>query len=357
VRRLALLLFLVQLAAAPVASQSLLWAGYGENADRSAALPTGRNATIGYTLARPAGGFSGVVGLPTDSELGRRWAAGTGWFDQRLVRHLWLNGNGNLFAFDESGLSGAGVGAIGALDAYAPVPAGRAEARLRAGLRYGAHFTEAASVTRLLGRAGASGGAWLGPVELRADLDHWRAEEGGYTQIGARAVAVRGRVRGWVGAGRWLTGDLPETGWDAGLRVSLSERLFVTARGGLQVDDILFWIPPQRSWAVGVQLLTGAPAVLAGLPVPVLPAGPAAATLSLRGDLAAHPPSVAGTFSGWRPLPMQRTGDRWELALDLEPGVYEYAFVTRDGEWFVPEGTPGRKPDGFGGHVAVLIVR
>ena len=41
---------------------------------------------------------------------------------------------------------------------------------------------------------------------------------------------------------------------------------------------------------------------------------------------------------------------------ELEPGVYRYSFRSESGEWFVPESTPGRRPDGMGGFVAVLVV-
>jgi len=53
---------------------------------------------------------------------------------------------------------------------------------------------------------------------------------------------------------------------------------------------------------------------------------------------------------------MVRQGDAWVLTLPLGRGVYRYAYRGADGEWFVPEGTPGRQDDGFGGVAAVLIV-
>jgi hypothetical protein len=53
---------------------------------------------------------------------------------------------------------------------------------------------------------------------------------------------------------------------------------------------------------------------------------------------------------------MQRTGERWTITVALAPGVYNYAFVNSRGDWFVPEKHPGRKADGMGGHVAVLVV-
>jgi hypothetical protein len=64
-----------------------------------------------------------------------------------------------------------------------------------------------------------------------------------------------------------------------------------------------------------------------------------------------------GDFNDWKPAPMQRSGDHWTYVVAIGPGVYNYAFVTTGGEWFVPESVAGRKSDGMGGHVAVLVVR
>jgi len=38
------------------------------------------------------------------------------------------------------------------------------------------------------------------------------------------------------------------------------------------------------------------------------------------------------------------------------PGVYHYTFRSATGEWFVPVSTAGRRDDGMGGFVAVLVV-
>jgi hypothetical protein len=54
---------------------------------------------------------------------------------------------------------------------------------------------------------------------------------------------------------------------------------------------------------------------------------------------------------------MQREGDHWTYTVAVPRGVYNYAFVDADGTWFVPKGVPGRKDDGMGGQVAVLVVR
>ena len=53
---------------------------------------------------------------------------------------------------------------------------------------------------------------------------------------------------------------------------------------------------------------------------------------------------------------MQRSGEHWTFTVALARGVYNYSFVNERGEWFVPVKYPGRKDDGMGGHVAVLVV-
>jgi len=81
------------------------------------------------------------------------------------------------------------------------------------------------------------------------------------------------------------------------------------------------------------------------------------ATIRLPVSAASTRPSIAGDFNGWKPVLMEREGDHWAYTLALPRGVYNYAFVAADGTWFVPENVPGRKGDGMGGHVAVLVVR
>jgi 1,4-alpha-glucan branching enzyme len=68
-------------------------------------------------------------------------------------------------------------------------------------------------------------------------------------------------------------------------------------------------------------------------------------------------PSIAGDFNEWKPAPMERDGDQWSYTVAVTRGVYNYAFVGADGSWFVPKDVPGRKDDGMGGYVAVLVVR
>jgi len=67
-------------------------------------------------------------------------------------------------------------------------------------------------------------------------------------------------------------------------------------------------------------------------------------------------PSVAGDFTKWMPVRMQRHGDEWRFTVQLSPGVYHLAFRSANGEWFVPTSFPNRTDDQMGGWVAVLVV-
>ncbi len=67
---------------------------------------------------------------------------------------------------------------------------------------------------------------------------------------------------------------------------------------------------------------------------------------------------LLGTMTGWRPQPLERRGDAFELSLELPPGRYEYRIEVLDStgvHQVSPEGAE-RAADGFGGENAVLRV-
>jgi hypothetical protein len=344
-------------ASAPAAAQSLVWAGYGHNSDHATRLATGEAVQLGYVLSRPANGAAATVGVPVDPDASSRWASLAGWLETTIAGPVGVSASASGFAFQDPILESAGVGSIVALDTHGAFELGLAELRLRLGARHGAHLGGDGGSQRLLGRAGTAATVRLGAVEARAEVDHWLAEEAGYTQVAARAGFAHPRIQAWAGIAHWATASLPGTGWDVGVRVPVSDRIAITARGGVPAQDILFWMPRQQAWSVALQLRTGAPSLEAALPIPAVHDAGRGVSITLPARGLEGAPAVAGSFSGWRPMPMERARDGWRLSLTLEPGVYEYAFVTADGSWFVPEQTPGRKPDGFGGFVAVLIVQ
>ncbi|HSM36394.1 MAG TPA: glycogen-binding domain-containing protein [Longimicrobiales bacterium] len=222
---------------------------------------------------------------------------------------------------------------------------------------FGAEGTEfTRSVGVLEGRVSATPRST--PLELSASVRHLRAEEGGYTLMTARALGVRDGMVAWAGVGTWLNDGIEDTPWHAGISVRVLERLWARAVIAREAFDPVYLTDPRTTWSVGVSLaLSDPPAgdLVADVPLPVQ-SGAAPVVLRLPEGGVPGPVSVAGDFTDWKPVAMRLNGREWEYAASLEPGVYHYAFVDARGNWFVPEGTPGRKPDGMGGWVAVLIV-
>ena len=65
---------------------------------------------------------------------------------------------------------------------------------------------------------------------------------------------------------------------------------------------------------------------------------------------------IGREFDAGRDVHEVPVGNRWVWRGEVPPGTYHYAFVGADGKWFVPASVPGRRDDGMGGHVAVLVV-
>jgi hypothetical protein len=151
-----------------------------------------------------------------------------------------------------------------------------------------------------------------------------------------------------------VAGGLDRTAWSAGAGAAVGPgiELQLGARGN--AFDPLYLSASRTSVWGGLNLRLGGSRAFAA-PVATR-ARDGRATIALPARAARGAPSIAGDFTGWKPVPMQRDGSRWTYATELAPGVYHYAFVAEDGTWFVPDGVPGRQDDGMGGQVAVLVV-
>lgn len=64
---------------------------------------------------------------------------------------------------------------------------------------------------------------------------------------------------------------------------------------------------------------------------------------------------VAGTFSNWAPVQLNRVGDAWEAEIALPPGRHRVAFRVNGGPWQAPRGT-ARVRDEFGGEAGLVVV-
>ena len=200
---------------------------------------------------------------------------------------------------------------------------------------------------------GARGG-YGSTVRVEGDA-HWvHASEGTYPFVGATVAYDASPVTVWGQVGKWLATDLDERVWALGTGVSVGARTVVWGNVRQEARDPLYWNPSRRTWSVGLTQRLGrlpAPAV----PLSTSPAGTVIVRLP-AGDAPAGAVSIAGDFNNWQPAPMQREGSSWIIRLSLMPGVYHYTFRSATGEWFVPVSTAGRRDDGMGGFVAVLVV-
>jgi Glycogen recognition site of AMP-activated protein kinase len=193
-----------------------------------------------------------------------------------------------------------------------------------------------------------------GALRVQGDARWVHAIEGTYPFVGATVLYAASRVDVWGQTGKWLATDLGEHVWAVGSGVSLGVRTSVWGSVRQEAPDPLYWNSTRRTWTIGLTQRLGriaAPLV----PVPRSAAGVVIVRLSVA-DVPAGAVSIAGDFNNWQPAPMQREGEEWVVRLSITPGVYNYAFRTADGNWFVPSSTPGRRDDGMGGYVAVLVV-
>jgi hypothetical protein len=192
------------------------------------------------------------------------------------------------------------------------------------------------------------------PVALQVQTRAWLDQGSTHAYVGATLQYARGPLQLSGSLGRWAAGGLDRTAWSAAGAAGIGPglELQLGARGNA-FDPVYLSASRTSVWG-GLSVRLGGSRPFAA-PVPAR-ARDGRAILVLPGRDAKGTPAIAGDFTGWKPMPMQREGSRWTYAAQLAPGVYHYAFVAEDGTWFVPKSVPGRQDDGMGGQVAVLVV-
>ncbi|HEX6589413.1 MAG TPA: glycogen-binding domain-containing protein [Longimicrobiales bacterium] len=236
--------------------------------------------------------------------------------------------------------------------------AGNVHLEARAGvaslLSDGTHIEEQTR-TAFVADAFAETAVWRSLV-LRGDGRWVSASEGGFPYAGV-TVAWEGPFALWGSVGQWFDPAAESLSWRAGVALPVGNRVALLLNGEHEEIDPVHATPARTTWGAGVRVMLGA---LARVSEPLPDAYvDGVATISLDAEATdARTPSIAGDFNDWTPAPMTRdeTADAWTFRIPVAPGVYHYSFVDADGNWFVPEGTPGRRSDGMGGYVAVLVV-
>ena len=260
---------------------------------------------------------------------------------------------GHAFSFRDRVANEAGTG--GTLEAipFARVTAGGGFVEGRGGWRGQTLSFLGVRENRAVFESGIRGGYGNG-FRVEGDARWVHASEGTYPFVGATVAYASGRVDVWGQAGKWVATDLDERVWSLGSGVSLGPRTSVWGSVRQEAPDPLYWNSTRRTWSVGLTQRLGrvAPPLV---PVPSSDGGAVLIRVSVS-DAPFGAVSIAGDFNNWQPTPMVREGDEWVTRLSLAPGVYHYAFRSADGEWFVPASTAGRRDDGMGGYLAVLLV-
>ncbi len=190
---------------------------------------------------------------------------------------------------------------------------------------------------------------------LEGDARWVRASEGLYPFFGGGVRYRASPVQAWLQTGKWLSSTLDDPAWGTGIDVTLTDHLALWSSVRQEAPDPLYWNSPRRSWSVGVTRRFNRGDLLPPLATTQADAGGVLIRLNAA-DVDGASVSVAGDFNGWRLVPMQREGREWLARLQLAPGVYHYAFRSDRGQWFIPTSVPGRRDDGMGGYVAVLVV-
>lgn len=188
-------------------------------------------------------------------------------------------------------------------------------------------------------------------LDLRAGGDAYRSASGAYQTVFASSSGPLARARWMAELRAWNTPGDVELELDLRVQVPLGARWSLDLSGGRSGPDPLLGSPPGVN---GGALVSWSPRLGPAPPAPVYEVAGGYVVFRLRRPEAGQV-SVVGDFSDWRPVPMVRKGDVWEVRMPVEPGLHHFAFRV-NGDWYVPQDAPGQVDDEFGRRDATLIV-
>ncbi|MBX3174474.1 MAG: glycogen-binding domain-containing protein [Gemmatimonadaceae bacterium] len=143
--------------------------------------------------------------------------------------------------------------------------------------------------------------------------------------------------------------------------LQFTERVAILASGGRQLADPLRGLPQADLLTVSMRLSLGSK------PLPVMQRSAIASAEVIRqvgggGELVVRVfasdtmlVDVAGDFSDWRPVQMQREGSFWVARVPLRPGKYRVAVRVNLGPWRAPRNL-ARVRDDYGGESGLVVV-
>ena len=224
----------------------------------------------------------------------------------------------------------------------------------------------------------AGAGAWLRLPELTlrvsANLSH--VGDTSYTDVESSARTAWGQVTldATLGARVWSRGGGRGMYGETSAALSLGERMAIVLSGGRYPTDPISGSIAARYLTVAIRIQTVSPrhTMSRGSMAPRGSGAdgtdaPTAARLEVQVDrsrpvrLVVHVADatrveVAGDFTDWQPLALNRTGgDLWEVVLPITSGVHRIDIRIDGAAWMVPAGTT-RAPDDYGGDVGIFVV-
>lgn len=249
-----------------------------------------------------------------------------------------------------------GSGGLLLAEPYAAYSGRILRARLGGGARIAGTSVAGTSTSRTAGVA--AGDLIVTPgrrvmLRARAEVLYFDSRSLPHGQLTAHVRHDHGAL--WASVDRWQGDALEETGWYVGGSLDLTADLAARVTVGRASGDPLFETPARNTWSISLRYrFADRPGRDAAASLPQY--GTNGVQLRVPAERGRGALSVGGSFNDWQPVPMTRSGEDWTITLDLPPGYYELAFVDESGDWFVPEGLPGRRADGMGGWVMVLVV-
>jgi hypothetical protein len=317
------------------------------------------NAAIGTLTYESRQGLwvYGSTGVPLGSSSARWGATGVGGRLQvpasRAARvQIGTDTGAHAYLFRDAIATATGTGASVDVFPFVAVAGGAARLDVRGGWRGHSLSFAGGSERRSVVETGAR--ASIGTtLRVQADANWVHAPEGTYPFAGGTASYTGEPWQFWLQAGKWLSPDLDDISWGAGIGVALGEQTIVWGRAWQEAPDRLYWNVARRSWGIGLTRRFGRPA--SSMPR-VTPARSRVVFSIPVSEAQVSELWLAGDFNGWQPVAMAREGGAWVVRLPLDPGVYRYAFRSGEGRWFVPPSVRDRRDDGWGGQVAVLVV-